>query len=101
MINWEFLLGTEDVEGELRRLYASMPLNVLADHLGVSASALRRALRKHGIPLRTRGGPHYKFPREELPENVKDMTPEQVSELTGYSVTYSRKLLRQWREDEG
>jgi len=101
VIHWDLILGTEEVCEELQRLYDQMSLSFLAEHLGVSPAALRNQLKKCGIKLRPRGGAHHKVPREDLPNNLSDMSPQQIVKLTGYSPSYARKLkfrLRRERE---
>ena len=69
----------------------------MADYLGVSTDAVRRRLIKCGVKLRARGGPRYKIPREELPEDLQNLTTEQIVALTGYSPDHARKLRRDAR----
>lgn len=99
MIHWDLLLQTDKVKEELEKLYAEMSLNALAEHLGVSRDSLRRKLVELNISLRSRGGPHYRYPREALPEDAANMSSAQLASLTGYSVRYARKLIRQMKEE--
>jgi len=100
MIYWDLILKTDNICDELRKLYTSMSLRVLAEYLGVSRASVRKKLVECGVPLRPRGGPHYRIPRSELPENATDMTPAQLAKLTGYSVNYCRKLRRKLKEEK-
>ena len=100
-IDWALLLGTQDICGRLKELYIQMSAEKLAGHLGVSTAALKQRLALCGITMRARGGPRYRFPREWLPADVVNMTPEQIAHITGYCVGYARRLRRQIREEQG
>lgn len=89
---WDLILKTEDIKGELERLYSSMSIRALADHLGVSKDALRKKLIKCKIQLRPRGGSYPKIPLEDLPKEAYNMNAAQLAALTGYSEQYCRKL---------
>jgi len=61
MIHWHELLhvvSDEEVTIVLTNLYLEMSVQQMAEHFGVSRSAVRSALRAYKIPLRRRGGKH-------------------------------------------
>jgi len=98
MIWWDLILKTDDIGRELERLYEHMSLRHLSEYLGVSKTALRNKLVQCGIPLRPRGGPHYRVDRLALPDNAADLNPAQLAKLTGYTINYCKKLRRKLRE---
>jgi len=97
MIYWDLILKTEDVCGELQRMYSQLSLQALARHLGVSKDALRKKLLSCNIEIRSRGGSYPRIPRDDLPEDAYKMDTAQLAVLTGYTEQYCRKLRAQLR----
>ena len=97
MIYWDLILKTNDICEELERLYQTMSLRALADYLGVSKDALRQKLKACSVTLRTRGGSFPRLTKDQLPEGWYKMDPQQLCGLTGYSINYCRKLIREAR----
>lgn len=100
MIYWDLILKSKDICGELERLYQAMSLRALADYLGVSKDALRQKLKECGVPLKPRGGSFPRITKDQLPSGWFKMDPEQLCALTGYSLNYSRKLIREARNEQ-
>ena len=78
MIYWDLILQTDDIKGHLARMYESMTLGQLAEHLGVSPSALRSKMESLGVERRPRGGSHKRLAYADLPNGIEDMTPEEI-----------------------
>jgi len=104
MIYWDLLLKCpeEDVPRVLREHYeAFKSIRALAEFLGVSNVVLFKKLKECNIPRRPRGGAHFRYPREYFPAEWWKLTPEQLSDVTGYAIPYCRKLLLRKRKEMG
>jgi len=86
---------------ELRKLYKTMSIEELADHLGVGYETCRQRLHKCLVKRRKQGGTRYEFPRESLPENAADLDTVQLMRLTGFSAGHCRKIRRELRKKKG
>lgn len=100
MIYWDLIIKAANICEELERLYENQSLRALADYLGVSKDSLRKKLKECGVPLRTRGGSFPRLTKDQLPEGWWQMDPEQLSALTGYSLNYCRKLIREEKDGQ-
>ena len=100
MISWTDILG-DNYCAVLRKLYETNTTEQVAEHLGVSRSALRRQLLLCGIKLRPRGGAHFRVDPKSLdPQEIANMTTEEIQARTGYSAYHSRVLRRRARKGE-
>jgi hypothetical protein len=97
MIFWELLFRceTHEVCDAIQRAYEEFgSVQNLAVHLGVSRIALTRKMKLCGTKMHRRGGQHFRFSRELLPEQWWLMTTDGLANVTGYSRNYAYKLLR-------
>jgi len=96
MIYWDLLLkcSEEEVPRVLKEHYdAFRSIKAMAEFLGVSDVALYKKLKECNIPRRPRGGAHFRYPREYFPKDWWKLTPDQLSDVTGYAERYCRKLI--------
>ena len=99
MIYWDLILKSEDVCGELERMYSQMSLEALAKHLGVSKDTLRKKLILCKIKIRTQGGSYPRISRDDLPVDAHKMDVAQLAACTGYTEQYCRKLRTRLRRE--